>query len=373
MSFSACISHEGYLLFHERDPLDFELLKEVVGPATVSNLENMLQSTVPIQDPELLKRIQNSKKFHVETVKQSIASGIAHGIASGLTFGLSEKAYKKGYPVLKEKHLPPIREMLFQQIQQCGLTPETVVVVEDYQGDDHYDGTPDLVPEYQFWVIYIKPQNTYLDFDKVQYISQLRHQEKLERLTVEDAEISIRASSSAMQILSAAKKTREHHAKSLAIKEKRLLLEEEFEQMSFSSNATNVDPDGRMKTVENLRLQEERERQAAYTSSKDTLGITRISGKPKMKKAKETAKFHYRNALDLWEKRRLLEAEMHCQRDDLLRDVKDFIRQEKQERLEAMNAEVDMNGHYGFDGLIKMLEAKQAMPEHTEAADELRS
>jgi hypothetical protein len=164
MSFSASISCEGYAFFREVEPVDFDLLQkearaELEGSEVVARLRNLLESKLPITDPELLMRVRNGKKFHVSSTSSSSSQGVsslqagklAAGVA-GMTAGFTSAISNKSLPVFKEKHLPKIQQMVLGAVATCGLNASSIVVLEAHKGAYHLDGRPDLVPSYQFLV-----------------------------------------------------------------------------------------------------------------------------------------------------------------------------------------------------------------------------
>lgn len=162
MSFGASISHEGYAFFQVLETIDFDRLErdcvsELAALEVVARLRSLLQSKLPITDPELLMRIRNSKKFHPS---KAAANSATAGMA-GLTFGLSDTLFNKSLPLFKEKHLPQIRELVIGPVVACGLNEKTLAVLEAHKGARHVDGRPDLVPSYQFLV---SLHNTVHDF-----------------------------------------------------------------------------------------------------------------------------------------------------------------------------------------------------------------
>jgi hypothetical protein len=188
MSFKACIHHEGYVFFHEVQAIDYDLLQKVAGSHVVSKLHGLLQSKLPIQDPELLRRCKNTVKLRNVNQVQADTTGF---VASGIPLGLSEVAYKKLFPRLEEKNLLPIRDMMEKAVIDCGLIPTTFAVVEQYQCDDDTIGIPDLVPECQVWVVYIKMQHPGIDFSKLIAVEKLRREEKKLRVKAARAQTNM--------------------------------------------------------------------------------------------------------------------------------------------------------------------------------------
>lgn len=216
------------------------MVERVAGEETAHKLHFLLHSRVPILDPDLLQRVQNSKKFHHDNVKSAVMAGVSSGIMSGLTYGLSDVVAKKSVPRFKEKHTPAVRTEMLKTVVAAGLTPQMLAVIDAYDGVNDLNGIPDLVPEYQFWMLYIKAQNPQVDFGKLQKYESLRHEAKKERLLAQAAQID--SVGNAVSVTGAVKTMRSKKAEkihtAIAIR-----LEEELKQLEMElANATALPP-----------------------------------------------------------------------------------------------------------------------------------
>jgi hypothetical protein len=188
MSIRVCVHHEGWIAFHEEEAIDYALLARHAGYRACDLLQDLIASPVRIPDVDLVRRCQNSCTSLPETV--TAGGTTTPGFAGGgrKAFGLSDVvSLRKNDTRLKEKHLPPIRELMLQLVVDCGFTPDHIVVLDAFDGDNDLTGSPNLVPEYQFWKLYIKVQHPGKDFSKIQQLYRLKHNEKQQRLAAQSA------------------------------------------------------------------------------------------------------------------------------------------------------------------------------------------